>query len=221
MDKPTGFDLAVNEAIDQRTEEWHQQRLGKLTMSRCGDFMQKGRGEDSDYGTRAQAYIYEKVAEILTASPHIITSQAMEWGTDMESEAIMKYQEISGNKVKAAGFVEYVKGIAGGSPDGLVEADGMLEVKCPFNPATHVKTLLEDRITDDKHYMQVQGNLMVTERLWCDYVSYDPRVQEDALQMVIIRVERDVKVIQAIEDRIYQVWEKVQELIEKLKHEPA
>jgi hypothetical protein len=215
--KPDAFDQAVSEAVDQRTAEWHQQRLGKLTMSRAGDFMQKGRSKDVDYGVRAQDYIYEKVAEILTESPHMISSAATAWGTDFEAEAIFRYQELTGNKVKAAGFVEYIKGIAGGSPDGLIGTDGMLEVKCPYNPATHVKTLLENQITDDKHFMQVQGNLMVTERLWCDYVSYDPRVTEESLQTVIIPFDRDVEVIRAIDQRIYQVWEKVQELIEKLK----
>ena len=56
-------------------EDWHRQRLGKLTCSRFDDMMVSGRGKDDKFGKACMTYVYEKVAELLTQSPHIVTSQ--------------------------------------------------------------------------------------------------------------------------------------------------
>ena len=214
------FDKEVSDAVGQRNEMWLQARVGQLTASRYGDMMSKGRGKDIEYGARAETYIYEKVGEILTQSVHSFTSQATDWGNEMEAEAIRKYQEQTGHTVTSSGYVEYIQGIAGGSPDGLIKIDGIegiIEVKCPWNPGNHVKTLLLNQVTDKNYQMQIQGYLMITDRRFCDFISYDPRVQDESLQMVIIRVERDEEMILAIENRIYKVWERIQELIDELK----
>jgi predicted phage-related endonuclease len=195
--------------------EWHAARLGKLTSSRFEDMMQTGKGKDARFGRMAMIYIYEKVAELLINAPHIVTSQAMEWGTEMEIQAIKKYEEISGLKVLPAGFVPFGE-YAGGSPDGLIGDDGIIEVKCPYNPANHVETVITNEVPD-KHSFQIQGNLMVTGRQWCDFISYDPRVQEESLQIFIQRVHRDEVLIQAIQDRIKEVSVMVLELFNNLK----
>lgn len=209
---------------------WHQKRLGKLTSSRFDDMMQKGRGKDDKFGRAAYVYIYEKVAELLTNAPHEISSKAMDWGTDMEAEAIARYEEITGLKVSPSDFYP-VGEFAGGTPDGMVEdeselvpaedlyktgPEGIIEVKCPFNPANHAETLILNEVPE-KHMFQIQGNLLVTGRWWCDFISYDPRVQEPTLQIFIKRVYRDEAIIQAIQDRISEVSEKVKQLYEQLK----
>jgi predicted phage-related endonuclease len=222
-----------NNKLDR--SEWHQKRLGKLTSSRFDDMMQKGRGKEDRFGRAAMVYIYEKVAELLTHAPHEVTSKAMEWGNDMEEVAKARYEEITGLKVSAADFYPLGE-FAGGTPDGMVEdekeqekgkviksefiqsngPEGIIEIKCPFNPANHAETLIENKVPD-KHYMQIQGNLLVTGRWWCDFISFDPRVQEPSLQIFIKRVYRDEEVIQAIQDRIQEVSEKVKELYNQLK----
>jgi len=208
----------VNNKVEVRND-WHQKRLGKLTSSRYEHMMQKGKG--SRFGTMAMNYIYEKVAELLTNAPHVVTSQAMEWGTNMEAEAILKYQEEKGLIVTQSDFVPFGE-FAGGSPDGLVdetgivEEDGIIEVKCPFNPANHAETIITDAVPD-KHMMQIQGNLMATGRKWCDFISYDPRVQNEALRLFVKRVYRDEEIINELKERIVEVSEKIKELYEKLK----
>lgn len=211
LDEILDYNIAPDNKGDQA---WHQQRLGKLTSSRFGDMMASGRGKDEKYGVAAMKYIYEKIAEQITMQPHIITSQATDWGTQMEHDAIQKYEEETGNKVHQCGFLEFGEN-AGGTPDGLVGDDGIIEVKCPFNPANHVETFLEKKVPK-QYIFQIQGNLMVTGRKWCDFISYDPRVTDNNLQLFILRVERDEEIIEAIQDRIKEVAEKIKELTEKL-----
>jgi predicted phage-related endonuclease len=206
--------------------EWHKKRLCKLTSSRFDDMMQKGRGKDDRFGRAAMIYIYEKIAEMITNAPHEVSSKAMEWGTDMEATAISRYEELTGLKVSPADFYPLGE-FAGGTPDGLVEdekeevvkdrgPEGIIEVKCPFNPANHAETLINNEVPE-KHYLQIQGNLLVTGRWWCDFISYDPRVQEESLQIFIKRVYRDEPAINAIQDRIVEVAEKVKNLYNQLK----
>lgn len=208
LDEILDYNIAPDEKGDSA---WHQQRLGRLTSSRFGDMMQKGRGQDKRFGVSAMKYIYEKIAEMITMQPHVFSSQATDWGSQMEANAIEKYEQITGNKVHYTGFLEFGE-YAGGTPDGLVGEDGIIEVKCPFNPANHVELLLEGMVVNTDHNFQIQGNLMVTGRKWCDYISYDPRVAEEALQIKIIRVERDEEIIEAIQERIAEVAEKIKEL---------
>jgi predicted phage-related endonuclease len=204
------------EDVEPTKDDWHQKRLGKLTASRFEDMMQNDRS-GKKLGTAAMKYVYEKVAELLTNAPHIVTSQAMEWGSEREAEAISKYEEFSGLSVSKSDFVEFGE-FAGGTPDGLVEDKGLLgiiEVKCPFNPANHVETVITNEVPE-KYIYQIQGNMMVTDRFFCDYVSYDPRVQEESLRLFVKRVYRDEEIIESIRERIKQVSELVKELYEKL-----
>jgi hypothetical protein len=75
----------------------------------------------------------------------------------------------------------------GCSPDGLVGKPGLLEIKCPLS-STHIETIISGKMPT-KHVPQVQGLLWITERQWCDFVSYDPRVLSQP--MFRVRVERD------------------------------
>src|SRR5690606_27016310 len=82
------------------------------------------------------------------------------------------------------------------SPDGLVGDDGLVEIKCP-NTATHIQTLPDEAI-DGKYIKQMQFQMACTGRLWCDYVSFDPRLPAE-MQLFIARVERDPKMIAELE----------------------
>jgi predicted phage-related endonuclease len=207
--------IQYNEDFVEKTkDEWHQQRLGKLTASRFEDLVTRDKSGKKP-GVAAMKYVYEKVAELLTNAPHIVTSQAMDWGNEMEAFARTKYTEITKNEVTQAGFFEYTE-MSGGSPDGLVDEDGIIEIKCPFNPANHIETIITNEVPV-KYIYQIQGNLMVTDRKWCDYISYDPRVQEPSLQIFIMRVHRDEEIINEIKERIEEISQLVKDLYEKLK----
>lgn len=78
--------------------------------------------------------------------------------------------------------------MSGASPDGLVRADGLIEIKCP-NTATHIDTLLGGEVPD-KYVKQMLWQMECTGRKWCDFVSYDPRMPDD-LKVFVRRFERD------------------------------
>ena len=214
LDYITELNVAVREEKDS---EWMRSRCGMFTASPMSKLMQKGRG--SEWGQAAETMIAEKLAERLTGVPIASGgSAAAEWGNDFEAEAIGQYIKRTGIQVDYQGqmFVKFSE-IAGGSPDGFVGDNGLVEVKCPYNAGNHVKTLLFDEIKKEYQF-QIQSLLLFTGREWCDFVSYDPR-QVDALMMRIIRVERDEEVCNAIAERIEAANDRLLELVSRLPKE--
>ena len=194
---------------EQRSEEWFKARLGRATASRFGDIMARTR---SGYGAQRKNYKAELVVETLTGTQNeFYASTAMQWGTDTEPVARLAYILETGNEVEETGFWLDDELGAGASPDGFVGEDGLLEIKCP-NTATHLETL-ERKEVPFQYRAQVQGQMWITGRKWCDFVSYDPRLPENA-QMIIIHVERDDEYIknlaQEVEDFMIEVVEQVE-----------
>jgi hypothetical protein len=114
--------------------------------------------------------------------------------------------------VKEVAFVEHNEQV-GISPDGLIGDDGLLEIKCP-NTTTQLKRALSDDYSAD-YKAQIQMQLWVTEREWCDFLSFDPRLECDAgyLQQ---RVFRDEEYIEEMKVKVYAFVEKMNELIKQL-----
>jgi hypothetical protein len=116
----------------------------------------------------------------------------MLWGTEQEAAARAAYEQRTGIEVEETGFVAHDTLYAGCSPDGLVDWDGLIEIKCPYNSAVHIETLLGGMPAD--HMAQVQGQMWITGRQWCDFVSFDPRMPEP-LQLYVQRIPADPKAI--------------------------
>jgi len=169
---------------EQGTEEWHLERLGKVTASKIADVMMKP--------TTAgfQNYRAQLVCERLTGTPtESFTSAAMQHGTDTEPRARAFYEMEAGVDVEQVGFIDHPSlGMTGASPDGLVGKTGLIEIKCP-QPATHIKTLMGGNI-DRKYFLQMQWQMVCTGRDWCDFVSFCPSLPTD-MQMHWQRVELD------------------------------
>lgn len=189
----------------QRTDAWFQARLGKCTASRFGDATSFLRGgAESAY---RKNYRSDLVVERLTGQKDwTFTSSAMQWGIDNEPIAKDAYMSETGNEVTDAPFVEHPLLAAGASPDGYVGQDGLVEIKCP-NTATHIETLMKRRVPF-QYLAQVQGQMWITGRKWCDFVSFDPRLPVNA-QLFILRVERDDDYITSLEDGITDFLEEV------------
>lgn len=178
--------------IAQGTDEWFAVRLGKVTASKIADVTAKGRS-GAPSKTRA-TYMGQLIAERLTGNhADSFTSTAMEWGTETEDEARAAYSFYRNVKIEEVGFVDHGKiEMSGASPDGLVALDGLVEFKCP-NTATHIDTMLGKSIAGN-YFKQMQWQMACTDREWCDFVSYDPRMPEH-LRLHVTRVERDVALI--------------------------
>ncbi len=193
----------ISDSVHELTHnEWQKERLGRFTSSRLGDLMTSGRGKDKFWGDTAMRYIYEKIGELLSGVPHYTPeTRAMEWGTEHEAEALEKFADLTGLEVTHLGttFVPFNDN-CGGSPDAYVGDNAIAEVKCPYVSANHIKTYIE-RELPKAHMFQCQGNMLFTGKELCHYISYDPRMPE-AMQLVIIPVERDEEICKAILERI-------------------
>lgn len=163
---------------EQGTDAWRIARLGKLTASDSKTIEVSGKGLDT--------LCLKKVAERLTGKAEEgYKSQAMQNGNNLESEARSSYEIETGNIVTQVGFCELDEDV-GASPDGMVGDDGLVEIKCKTD-VVFVKELLSDEI-DPEHISQMQFQMMVTDRKWCDYVVYNPNFEKS---LIIRRVNRD------------------------------
>ena len=102
---------------------------------------------------------------------------------------------------------------AGASPDGLVGEYGLVEIKCP-NTATHIQTLLDQKIPE-KYVTQMQWQMACAKRDWCDFVSFDPRMEE-GLQLFVKRVEYHAMYVAELEKEVIYFLMDVEDKINKL-----
>ncbi len=162
----------------QNTDDWTKVRLGKLTASSAQAISTNGKG--------LETLAFEKVAEIMTgkAKEHYINAD-MERGNEFEAMARNSYELESGNIVKEIGFVEMDE-FVGCSPDGFIGKNGLVEIKCKNDP-NFVRYLYNKKI-DANHIWQMQMQMYVTKRKWCDYVIFNENFPTTT---VITRVKID------------------------------
>jgi putative phage-type endonuclease len=198
--------------MDQRTDEWFQARLGKVTASRIGDVMAKTR---SGYSTSRANYMAQLVVERMTGKQaESFTNAAMQWGTDTEPLARAAYEMKNNVMVDEVGFINHPTILmAGASPDGTIGEHGNLEIKC-FQTAHHIETLLTEKI-DERYILQMQFQMSCTGRQWTDFVSFDPRMEE-SLQLKIISVKRDDTLIAEIEAEVTKFLSELDEKVSQL-----
>lgn len=161
---------------EQGTKEWFAQRLGKITASRLDDVvgMQKsGKG----YLAGRETYMWELVGEILTGNPsqHYV-STAMMHGMEHEPFARKAFSTRTGMVVEKVGFIDHPTiGRCGASPDGLVDGEWGLEIKCPYNLKNHLQAIKANQMPE-QHMAQIQGQMMCSGLQGSWFVSYYPYV---------------------------------------------
>ena len=184
--------------MEQRTEEWFAARCGKVTASRVADIIAKTK---TGYSTSRENYLAQLVCERMTGKPaDSYSNSAMQWGTDQEPFARAAYEAAKDVLVDELGFATHPTiSMAGASPDGLVGLFGLVEIKAPHT-ATHIQTLLDGTVPT-KYITQMQWQMACTQRQWCDFVSFDPRMDE-GLQLFIKRVEYDPIYVASLEKEV-------------------
>lgn len=199
--------------VEQGTDEWRALRLGHVTASNVADVMAKGKSGEA---VTRKKYKVKLLAERLTgASQDFYTNAAMEWGTEQEPYARMAYEVANDVLVDKTGFWphETIKWV-GVSPDGLVDSDGLVEIKCP-NTTTHLDYILDDKVPTE-YYKQIQCQLWVTGRSWCDFISFDPRLPQRN-QLFVKRCFRDEALMAEMEKEIREFLQEIEYLIEQLQ----
>ena len=196
--------MIIHKKMEQGTPEWFDIRAGKLTASKAAAIATNGKG--------LETLVFEKVAELLTGKMVMIEqNEAMKHGIEMESEARNSYEVETGSSVEEIGFVDAGDG-SGCSPDGFVGKDGLVEFKCPTNKV-FVKYLYTEKI-DSGYMWQMQMQMLVTGRKWCDYVVYNPKFPKP---LIIQRVDFDEKKIEKLTIGIKSGADQIREILKKVK----
>lgn len=188
---------------EQGSEDWFACRLGIPTASMFGTVMAKGQGK-----TR-RTYLLRLLGERITGDQSYTYSNShMERGHELEPEAREAYAFIKDVEPQLVGFIR--NGDKGASPDSLIDTDGCLEIKSKL-PHLQLDVLLKKEMPTE-HIPQVQGQLWVAEREWCDFVSYWPK-----LKPFIKRVYRDEAYIKVLSDEVRRFNDELNEFEERYR----
>jgi putative phage-type endonuclease len=169
----------------QGTEAWFKAREGKLTAS--------GFAQAAGLGPGSRQQLWRR----LMGLEQFHGNEATDWGTENEPNALAAYQahcvDLDSN-VELVGFMVHPEyDWLGASPDLLINADGTGEIKCPMSQVIYPEV--------PPYYMaQMQGQLEVTNREWCDFIVWTPE------RMSVRRVIRSREYWQWLHVRIAEFW---------------
>lgn len=199
--------------LEQGTPEWHEARLGIVTMSELHTLLVNGKGPGG-FGAGAFTYMNQLIGERITGEPADVFqgNRHTERGHELEPVARELYVQRTGATdiehvgiirsdvvCKATGEIHKV----GYSPDSLVGSDGLAEVKTKL-PKYQVEVILSGEIPKE-HIPQCQGGLWVSDREWIDFISYWP-----GMPLFVKRAYRDEVMIRKIAERVEAFYEELE-----------
>jgi len=193
--------------MDQNSPEWEQVRCGKWTASNFHIMMSELANKKSGQMTLLFTKSAEHITGLLSDATKI-TNKHIERGNIYEPYARNAYKLKTGHSVQMVGFIEHDVTI-GCSPDGLVEDDGIIEIKCPDSNG-FLNGMLSEEI-NSQYLTQMQFCLYVTERQWCDYVIYNVQFFPS---IFIQRINRDEAHIQRIADKLVECNLHIDEIVD-------
>ncbi|QEE12087.1 YqaJ viral recombinase family protein [Bartonella krasnovii] len=205
--------------MEQRTAEWFQARLGKVTASNVYNVLSKtAKGmPTSKYEDYKIKLMTERLTEEISQS---YITPAMQWGIDYEEDPLREYAFIYDTEVTRCGFIQHPTiQMAGASPDGLIGEDGLIEIKCPQS-SNHLRFFIDSNIKPE-YITQMQFQMACTGRKWCDFMSYNPNFvgKSTGLRMKIKRINRDEEQIeqinQAVEIFLAEIDQEMQKILAK------
>lgn len=199
--------LEVFKEIEQGSEQWRLIRCGIPTASMFASILAKGQGK-----TR-RTYMLRLIGEQMTGLPaNSYENEHMRRGRELEAEARNFYAFQTDNEPELVGFIRNEN--KGCSPDSLIESDGLLEIKTKL-PELQLAVLLADKLPSE-HKAQVQGQIWVAEREWCDFCSYWP-----GLPLFVTRVYRDEEYIKELSAEVDKFLSEMNDLQEQIKQRYA
>lgn len=172
---------------EQGSPEWINARIGLPTASNFDKIITP----TGNASKSADRYLGKLAAEwFLGQCLDDFERPFMQRGTDLESSAVAAYEINNDVDTVKVGLCMLDDGSAGASPDRLVGDDGLLEIKCP-SAEVHMMYVLGG--PPDDYFVQIQGQLWVTGRKWCDLLCFHP-----TLPSVSKRYTRDEKFIERL-----------------------
>lgn len=203
----------IHHDVLQGTSEWLELRAGIPTASQFHKIITP---KTRKLSAQAEDYLYRLLAERMLGR-YLEETRSFYWaerGKQLEDEARAYYEALHNVETKTIGFITNDERTVGASPDRLVGDDGLLEIKCP-SPEKHMGYLLGEPVTCD-YWLQIQGQLWVSERSYCDVLSYHPE-----LPSRVIRVERDIDTIVVLESAIGELVDRLAVMTEKMRERVA
>ncbi|EJO9861661.1 YqaJ viral recombinase family protein [Salmonella enterica] len=204
--------------MEQRSPEWFAARCGKVTASRLYDVMARTK---SGYAASRQNYMAELICQRLTGKPEEgFTNAAMMRGTELEPVAREMYALNEFDAViSEVGLIDHptIAGFAA-SPDGIVNDDGLIEIKCP-NTWTHLQTL-KTGVPKYQYLLQMHAQMMCTGRKWCDFVSFDDRLPPE-LAYFKTRINFDEVLAEEIEQEVVKFLTELEAEIQNITHQES
>jgi len=191
--------------IAQQTAEWFAVKLKYiLSASNAQAIGNQGKG--------LETLIWEKLSEKYSIeNKERYSNKDLERGVEFEPLARTLYELKTGNKVLEVGFVinEEISKVGGASPDGLVNEDGLVEIKC-FADTKHFRAVIEGVDIESQYMWQMQMQMLFTGRKWCDFTIYNPNYKQSLL---IKRVEPDLE----MQEKIKEGLKKGEEIINNIE----
>jgi len=203
--------------IHQKTDEWYEARLGKVTASRVHCIMSTGR--NAEFTKTAETYALELIAEEMTGFPTSAYGAALDWGNNYEPVARELIAEREKSEVLEVGFKYNDKIMLGGSADGILMEDFNpipIEIKCPFNSVNHIKYAIgEPEDLPKEYWWQVQTQIFLYDSHKAYFYSFDPRNKK--AKLIKKEVKRNEKDINLLKERVKKFLDYKTELQEKIK----
>ena len=154
--------------------------------------------ETREPSDEAKRYAADLAIERISGKP--LGAPAKSWilerGHEMEAAARMIYESRTGAFVTEAGICLTDDGEFGYSTDGLVDQDGLIEIKAPIDSTKIQHVWLTGDVSEYMH--QMQGGMWLTGRRWCDLIMYVPDLESVGKDLYVKRVMRDDEFIDAM-----------------------
>lgn len=200
--------MEIFDKVEQNTDEWLALRAGIPTASKFKDVRAK-KGPRGGIPKGRQTYLWSLAGEIITGEPmDHYTNANMERGHEREAEASDLYAFLRDVEPVQVGFIR--NGNCGCSPDRFIDDDGLLEIK-DAAPHIQIERLLKG-VMPPEHKPQAQGQLMVSQRSWVDWMSHCR-----GLPPLIVRVERDEPYIAGLKIDVDEFVDELTALVAKIR----
>lgn len=194
--------------VTQGTDEWKMLRTGIPTSSNFNKII-TSTGKPS---AQSKAYMNQLLADWQAGEPtdEFEPTAAMKAGTAREAQARELYEFINDEEIEQITLCyKDDRRLVAASPDGLIGDNGVWEAKCP-KAGTLTGYRLDNKLPMD-YVPQVQGQLWVMDREYCQFFGYHPKIPP-----FLIRVERDEKFIESLDKLMVQFINEMLEKREKL-----
>jgi hypothetical protein len=181
--------MKIYDDFEQRSQKWFEIKKLHLSASHATAIRANGKGLETYVKDLVREYyssgVYEEFSDELN-------NRHTARGNKFEDMARQIYELETGYTVRQVGFIEMSPHI-GVSPDGLINKNGLIEIKC-MGDKRFYEYLTSEKIDSD-HYNQMQMQLYVTKRKWVDYFVFNPNFTPNYIK---VRVTPDMEAIMQI-----------------------